>query len=107
MQTTNEPRSSYKVALYAAAAIVLTIMILAMARCSYMDNTADRNDVAQAVAAITPNCRPVANMRIRTALINGGHPLSRRQLTQLTSHLRDCDKIDAQMQGLTDGMGAQ
>lgn len=108
MQTPEQPRrGNARTAYLVAAALVLLVLLLGITRCSYMDRPAQRTDVASAVASLSPSCRPIAEMRIRNALISGGRPLNRRQVTQFTSHLKGCEDIDAQLQGVADGMASQ
>lgn len=65
--------------------------------------TASRTDVASAMGALDPACRPVVAARFKDKIVREGRPLDRGEMRDLVGGVHDCAQIDQQIAGLGDG----
>lgn len=61
---------------------------------------AQRGDVQQIVQNLDPACRPILDMRVRDKLIREGRPLTRGEMSRMSSSIKDCAVINDQIEGL-------
>lgn len=81
---------------------MLLVLVLAMLAIGSWRSgkTADRAEVRQAVMDLRPSCRPIMQTRFRARVMVEGRPLTRREMAEVAGSIRDCDRIEDQLQGL-------
>lgn len=83
-----------------AASLLGLLAVIAVYNSWSSGRVATRSDVAAAMGALDPSCRPLVAARVRERLIREGRPLDRGEVRDMTQALRDCADIGQQLAGL-------